>query len=249
MQNRYVIYTCITGNYDKLPSYKVIDPQFDYICFSNDMPNNSKVGQWLIKNIPLYNVDNITLSRYPKIIPYLVLNQYEYSLWIDSNIVINHSTFYDLIKDLILTGSLMACINHPLHNCIYEDARQCIHDGRDYAWIIMRQIKHLKEEEYPQNNGLFENNVILRKHCAPIIKTVSDMWWHEFKLYSKRDQLSLCYVLWKNNFSPDYLLPYHLNTNNSSIFKRLKHKRSIITKIKTLLKRIINRIYMVGHSI
>lgn len=34
---KIAIYTVLTGGYDKLQQPKVIDSDFDYICFSNDI--------------------------------------------------------------------------------------------------------------------------------------------------------------------------------------------------------------------
>jgi hypothetical protein len=68
-----------------------------------------------------------------------------------------------------------------------------------------KQVSRYAEENYPQNNGLATNPILLRKHNDPkIIKTMED-WWTEIKYGSKRDQLSFNYVAWKNNFKFNYL--------------------------------------------
>ncbi len=49
-----------------------------------------------------------------------------------------------------------------------------------------------------KNFGLGENNILFRKHNSDnIIKLMND-WWEELNTQTKRDQLSLAYVLWKN---------------------------------------------------
>ena len=68
-----------------------------------------------------------------------------------------------------------------------------------------KQVNRYAEENYPQNNGLATNPILLRKHNDPkVIKTMED-WWTEIKYGSKRDQLSFNYVAWKNNFKFNYL--------------------------------------------
>ena len=46
-----VIYTCITGGYDKLREPETVDVDFDYICFT-DAAVSSEEGVWQIRPIP-----------------------------------------------------------------------------------------------------------------------------------------------------------------------------------------------------
>lgn len=111
--NKIVIYTSLTGGYDNLPQYEVVDPNFDYICFTNDYPAESKVGQWEIRPIPVDLKDNQRLSRYSKLMPHTVLENYEWSVWLDANLVIVNQKFYTNIFDKIKEGGLWYGIKHP----------------------------------------------------------------------------------------------------------------------------------------
>ena len=55
----------------------------------------------------------------------------------------------------------------------------------------------------PKNYGLNETNILLRRHNVPQIIKLMDEWWSYIEKYTKRDQLSLSYVLWKNDISID----------------------------------------------
>ena len=70
---------------------------------------------------------------------------------------------------------------------------------------IESQIKNYKNKGFPKNYGLFENNVLVRKHNDLVCIRIMESWWEEFCKYSQRDQLSFVYCLWKNNFSSDYI--------------------------------------------
>ena len=59
--NRKVIYTCIVDGYDELRQPLAVDPDFDYICFSNDY-QQIKVGVWEIRPIPYSSKDKTRLS-------------------------------------------------------------------------------------------------------------------------------------------------------------------------------------------
>ena len=85
---KIAIYTCIVGTYDNLMQPQVVYEDCDYICFSDDFYED-KIGVWEIKPIPsAASGDKVRKSRYVKFKPHEVLENYEYSVWIDSNIQI-----------------------------------------------------------------------------------------------------------------------------------------------------------------
>ena len=55
-----------------------------------------------------------------------------------------------------------------------------------------------KEEGVPENIGMYETNVIVSHPDDNIVQMIFNEWWKEIEHNSKRDQLSLTYVLWKN---------------------------------------------------
>lgn len=241
--NKYVIYTSLTGGYDALPQYEVIDSDFDYICFSNDYPDGSKQGIWTIKHIPLNEKDNILSSRYPKLLPHRLLKDYDYSLWLDSNLIISSSKFYDIIRSRIDEGGLWYGIKHPLRDCIYEEAQVCVHGARANFLAARKQVKFLRAQGYPAHNGMFENNLILRKHNETIITYIDDYWWKIFTSYTRRDQLSLFFVFWKYKYSPKLFFLDDTTTRNSGYISYRKHgSKSLYESIKLRSRLWINRI-------
>lgn len=219
-----VIYTSLTGGYDNLPQYEVLDDYFDYICFTNDYPEGSRVGQWEIRSIPVRLADNTRLSRYVKLMPHAVFPDYEYSVWLDANLAITDSSIYDILKSYISAGELWCAVKHPLRDCIYEEARACILIGKAAFNEIQPFTKFLKSKHFPRKFGLFENNFILRKHNDEIIKVIDDDWWSIYMAYSKRDQLSLCFLFWKHGFKPALLQPEGVSTRNISAIKYTSHE-------------------------
>ncbi len=228
-----VIYTCLTGGYDYLLQPEVIDDNFDYICFSNDI-KEKQIGVWQIRQIPFETDDNTRLSRYPKLLPHKVLQDYEYSVYMDANIQIIGQEFYDIVNKKIEDGVLIAQVPHLERDCVYEDIKAAWAYSKVDFVSAYKHYKHLKIEKYPAHNGMYENNVILRKHHNNIIIRVSEDWWNEFCNYSKRDQFSLGYVYWKNKLKPDLLFGEATNARNA-IFLRFKiahqSKRYLITWI------------------
>lgn len=240
--NKYVVYTSVTGGYDNIPQYKVIHPEFDYICFSNDYPDGSIQGIWKIKKIPFHSKDNIQLSRYTKLLPHLVLKKYDYSLWIDSNLIINTIEFYSYVMTRIKEGGLWYGIKHFERDCIYEEAIRCVDIAYSGYFETRRQLLYLKSSGFPKHYGLFENNIILRNHNNIKIKKIDDEWWKIFNKFTKRDQLSLFFIFWKYNYKPMYLLQEGMTSRNVEMIWFSGHnKRSSLKKIQNKLRSIINK--------
>lgn len=217
-----VIYTCITGNYDSLPQPLVTDASFDYICFSNDIKED-KAGIWQVRPIPYCNSDKTRLSRYVKLQPHKVLQEYDVSIWMDANINIIDDRFYSIVNDKIDSGTLMAQVPHPQRDCVYEEITKCYKDVRIGLYDALRQRIHLQKEGFPRHFGMMENNLILRRHNDPEVIHISDEWWKEYLKYSLRDQLSLMPVCWKEGFRPDLLLGEGNNARNVPYLAITRH--------------------------
>jgi hypothetical protein len=247
--NKYVIYTSLTGGYDDLPQYEVIDSDFDYICFTNDYPDGSKQGIWQIRAIPFQCDDKTRLSRYVKLMPHKVFPDYEYSIWLDANVSIISNEIYDIIRKRIAARDKWAGVKHPLRDCLYEDAKVCVEGGITEFSIAHRQLEQMRNEGFPIHYGLNENNLILRNHNDELIEKIDVEWWDIYCRYSRRDQFSLFYVFWKNSFSPTYILPPHISTRNFSGLRYISHKKASIPKrINRKLKyykiALINKFYL-----
>ena len=68
----------------------------------------------------------------------------------------------------------------------------------DRLSLMQANAQVLRKSRYPEKNGLYENNLIIRKHNDPALIALILEWWDMLSRYSKRDQLSLVYLLWKH---------------------------------------------------
>lgn len=237
--NRNVVYTSLVGNYDSLTNPEYIMPNWDYVCFSNDIKKSNE-NIWEIRPIPFKHADNTILSRYSKINPHLVLPEYEYSLYIDANIEFLDNSIERRITELINNDVIISAIPHPFRNCIYQEAQICIELGLDPRRKIEKQIKFLKDEKYPENNGLFENGLILRRHNDPLISSMGKDWWDLLLRFSRRDQLSFGYVLWKKNIECVEFTTKGLSVRNLPSIRYVLHKRTLLQRAKIFFQIKIN---------
>lgn len=235
-KNKYVIYTCLTGNYDTLKQPLVVDDEFDYICFSNDIVS-SKEGVWKIVQIPFHSEDKLVESRFVKMQPHAVLQDYEYSVWIDANIQIIKDDFYFRIKELINKSCLIGQVNHslPFRDCIYEEISACIGKGRISLLDGLRQFRNLKKQKYPRHFGLYENNLLLRKHNDDFVIKISNLWWSAFLDGAKRDQFSLMPIYWREDFLPDMIFPEDKCARNVDCLSCIGHKQKWIPTLSNKL--------------
>lgn len=205
---KIAVYTSIFGGYDELHENQLQMDGVDYICFTD---SDIKSKTWnIIKSTPIYKDPNRNAKKY-KILPHRYLSEYDYSIWIDGNILIVND-----IRELVTKNNYQVFD----HNQTILDPRDCIYDEydaiiqlgnnnggnyKDNPQLMYNQVKRYLDNGYPKHNGLATNPIILRNHNdSDVIKTMED-WWLEIKHNSRRDQLSFNYIAWKNKFNFVYL--------------------------------------------
>ena len=214
-----VHYTCMIGGYDKVIAYDYIDPDWDYVLFTDneDLIKQEKYLHWRIKPLQYTKMDNVRNARWHKTHPHELFPDYEWSMWQDANSNIKNGFFYELAQKHMKNDKLFSLSIHPKRKCIYEEANVCIDSQRDNEDIIKEQIHKIKEDGFPENFGMFETFILLRKHKdETVVKLMNDWWWW-IENYSRRDQLSLSYVLWKNNFKINLFAPKALRLYKDTV--------------------------------
>ena len=219
---KYVIYTAMVGGYDEIMQPVVLDDRFDYILFSNDIKED-RVGVWQVRPIAYTNPDNTRICRYVKTHPEELLPGYDASVWMDSNIRIMTSAVYERIVELYESGSLIASINHPERDCIYDEAFEVMYLRFEKENIVVDWCQKLRKERYPKHNGLYETNVMFRKHNTSLMSETNVMWWDCIEKYSKRDQLSFNYALWKLGVECECFLEKTLSARNAHCLSLVHH--------------------------
>ena len=196
-----VIYTCIAGEYDDLIQHTCINHNYDYVCFTdnNDMIEKKQIGVWQILPLVFNKLDNIKNARWHKVHPHVLFPNYEKSIWIDSNSDILTSKLFQLIENNVSKPLLV-----PLHfsrDCIYDECQACIMCEKESEQNANAMQAFLKSHNMPENYGLNETNILIRNHLNPQIIAIMEQWWDFIEKYSKRDQLSFSYVLYKNDIT------------------------------------------------
>lgn len=198
-RKKIAVYTCILDNYDDLMEPLVISSECDYFLISDKKPECTTVFQYIdIANIvPDYIIDHTRKNRYCKINAHKIFPEYRFSIYFDGNRQLK-SSMLDFIERLPKTRIIAYCPT-PWQS-IYREAMSVLQGKRDDEGILMRQMEKYWLEGMPADFGGMTCGVLIREHNNPICKKIMEEWWGQLEQFSKRDQVSLPYVLWKNGY-------------------------------------------------
>lgn len=237
MRKKKVIYTCITGEYDELYNHQFVHSEWDYVCFSDSVKRTNDNSSWKIVPLLYSKLDNTRNNRWHKINSHIVVGKYEHSVYVDANIDIKSPKFFDHIEKNIFSKSKFAPMLHLERDCVYEEAVACINLKKDTPKVINEQVRIYKKEGYPPHNGLYANGILYRMHKDPEVVKIMDDWWQWVENHSKRDQLSLPYVLWRHEFKPG-ILPFAYQDYALDEFFVWPHAQDFRNHLKGIYERL-----------
>jgi hypothetical protein len=209
-----VIYTSITDDYDQLQKQPYVSDDYDYFCFTNT--KIKPLSPWQIRPLNYNQRDNIRNSRWHKLHPHLLFPEYQESLWLDGNIKILSPVFFSQMRSL-QKNEFMRLPPHDRHQNLQQELQECLKTSKDDANLMRLQLTTIKHHGFSgdyHHGRFFETNVIWRRHHQPLCKKVMNDWWWWLEHYSRRDQLSLTYVLWKNKIDIKYLFAKTLRSSD-----------------------------------
>ena len=195
-----VVYSVIIGDYDNIHAFSK-QKGYNYFLFSDKNYNNTN---WTIIHIPKLiekmNISKVKMTRYIKLFPHLFFKDYELSIYLDATFIIIGDLNELLLKSLNPSFDLYL-IQHPVRNKIFQEFKIILKYKKENKKIINLVRERYIKEKFPDNLGLTENNIIIRRHNKKNVINLMKVWWNEIKNYSYRDQFSLKYAIWKSNIN------------------------------------------------
>lgn len=179
--NKNVVYTVITGGYDKLRKHFDVDG-YDFICFTDN--ENLKSDFWEIRYIPdeLKELSDSKKNRCIKILPHKYLPEYDFSIYIDGNIDIKGDINEYVRNNCTPDNGYIFIGKHPYgRNCIYDEAIALVDLKKDKKETMFEQVEGYKKEGFPKNYGLTQNSIIFRYHNNSECIKLMECWWNEVK--------------------------------------------------------------------
>lgn len=229
-QNKKVIYTVLIGDYDFITEFPK-PGGWDLVMLTDRRSEQATQNStWTFIDIDKSLAPSPQLlNRWYKLHPHTIFQNYEESLYIDSNIVLNDfEALQAAIESLQNRKALLSAPIHPFNSCLYTELNNIVNAGFDTYENIAKTRQLLEESEYPYNNGLFDNSILYRKHHSPTVIKLMDDWWNHLNKYSNRDQATFCYFLWKHQVQCQPLFGKYSTSRSRYDITYLKHKKSII---------------------
>lgn len=198
-RRRYAVYTCVFNDYSRvLPPPTSLAEAADFFLLSDvshDTPG------WTQICIAAPSSDPRRAAKKYKLLPHLILQGYEASLWVDGNFELS-----DQIETLFVAVSNsrypLLLVRHRARNCVYSEAEICSKWGKDDPAKLEAQVERYRAEGHPEKAGLFMGGFLMRRHNDAKLLDAMQQWWIELENGSVRDQLGLPVVLRRTGLSP-----------------------------------------------
>lgn len=200
-----VVYTCITNGYDDITKIAVptfVNYKWDYVCFTDTLEhiNSERVGVWKIRPLAFAELDGTRNNRWHKFHPEVLFPDCSESIYIDANVDVLTGWIFE--EALRRDARLMLPL-HPSRKCIFQEYKAIMAQFMDDPQRLLSERRLIARSGMPRNYGMTENNVIYRKHNDPLIREMMSECWDMLVRYSKRDQLCLSWILWKQGIRVD----------------------------------------------
>jgi len=236
-----VVYTCSTNNYDNLTLLQSPVEGLRFIFFTNQL-NKVPVG-WEGRQLrsPPRLTSGHDINRFHKIFPHHVLPEFRYSVYIDGNISFN-GDFGELVEKLRAAKVALAAFSHPEQRKLKEEVSACERYNR-FDWYDKKRAKLQYDFYGSERLDLCQlitgNYLLVRDHMHPNFYHCMSIWWSHLFEYTKRDQMSLNYALWKSEL-PWAFLDEELGVD-ANLLSRHSRKKSfhIVRKLATQLFKVL----------
>lgn len=218
IMGRIVVYTAIFNDYDWLKDPVVVSDGVDYICYTDS--DHIKSDIWKIVKVNANGQSPSLLNRKIKLLyPYTELKDYDYSLYVDGSIMIKGDV-NDFLGKYLPQNPILMNFRHPHNDCIYEEIRRCIQQGRGNPDKLLEQYARYEKEGVPAQYGLSDNKILLRDNHSEFGKQMMEEWYDQVLRYSGRDQVCLSYILFRHHLSYSF---FEENIERNCYFENWPH--------------------------
>ncbi len=221
-KEKICVYSCITGNYDNVNEIKK-EKDIDYYLFTNN--KKVKSATWKVIYIENDTLSNVVLARKIKILGHPLINDnYDIALWMDGAVSFN-TKIKDFIDHFMTEDDVFVAFKHGTRNTVKEECEACVRYRKEDKEKIKNILDFYKQENYPDNNGLVESTVYIKRLKDQKVQETMKLWFSMIENFTKRDQLSFNYCIYKTGlkvkwinekvFSNDWFTWYNHKTLDS----------------------------------
>lgn len=218
-QQKKLLYTVMTGSYDRLNEIPEMLPNWDYVCYTDNPRLASKTWRVELLENEL-GLDPIRLSRHFKINNHLIDQGYDLSVYLDANIRIRGDL--DSFLDRALPPDRpFAILHHPFLGSLAEEVAKCVAVGKENEEILQKQYDHYTRKEgftdpFPHINA----RMMIRRSGNREVRRLMETWFAQLLTWSRRDQVAFNYALSLCPEAQPHYVPYWMFR---SYFKKMDH--------------------------
>lgn len=192
---RVALITGALGGYD--PIRPLGDDGFDQALCVTDDPTVPVDGY---ERVMLLSREHPRLvCKTPKMTPWR-FTDCDAAVWVDASFEI-HAGFSDWVREHLERDDFVVW-NHPeRRDCIRQEVELCAGWAKYAAWPMREQLDHYFSEGMPEHYGLWAAGVVGWRFTDEA-KDFGTQWLEEQYRWTIQDQVSLPYLLWKNQRTP-----------------------------------------------
>lgn len=239
----HAVYTAVIDGYDQLHAPQYVDPDIDYICYTNSLKKSA--APWKLIPVPniyqnmygAFGIDQNNIrkkceehkllgrmtARLIKTMPHIFAAKYKVNVWVDGN-----ARIYNLTRawiDNLLQQKNMWLFRHVgKYRTIFDEARLCIKRKKDRPEAICAQVDEYKQNKQYTPRHIPMTGIIIRKNIPELIAPMC-AWWREVATKSIRDQISFDYVMQRYNIQYG-MLDDNIRDNTCVVIRGRSHKRN-----------------------
>ncbi len=190
---RRVVYTALVGQYELLNEQPMArESDIEFVCFTDDPDLTSE--SWSIRLIePRFPLDQVRSARFLKTRGAQLLGDYDESLWIDNSVVLTRRP--DELLDEWLAGADLAIPLHSFRTSVLGEFDAVATEGYDDPARVYEQLIHYSTLRPAVLTARpYWTALIARRHGAATDE-VTRLWNDHILRYSRRDQLSINFVV------------------------------------------------------
>lgn len=186
---KIAVLTANFGGFDTVKSIPQQDIEFDRFYYTE---SNSP--------FPFHTIDNRLRAKVFKIIPHILLPDYDVYVWIDGNVQVKSNNLVSTVIKALGSKSL-AISPHPSRGTIYEEADFIINSIKGGSKYLKSRysIDSIQKEmnTLPKDlDGLYWCGLFARRN-TPHINAAFDEWFRRNVLYTNFDQISFVDIVHK----------------------------------------------------
>jgi hypothetical protein len=202
------VYTAITGAIadDLRPIAIPEDPlgrDVRFVCFTER--GSVRPAGWFIRPL-MYNgrTDRVT-ARWHKIMSHQLFPESDFTLWHDATHSLRCNP-WELVDRFLPESKSLATFQHPRRSTVFEEISACEAYGMDIRERLREQREAYLQSSYPGAGALYETRCLIRK-ADIAVSSLNERWFNEIDLRSCRDQISLPFVIWMEQFDGLQIIP------------------------------------------